>query len=225
MRTLAATAMLCVGLAGAGLWAVMDRLSAAPAAPQVAVLSHPDASAAGGGVVPVGIDRFVEEAKPKPVPALTFVDGDGRRVDLSDFKDKLIVLNLWATWCAPCVKEMPSLDRLQAKLGGAGFQVVALSVDRGGREQVAPFFKRTGVDSLGLYLDQPGAAMSKLGLRGLPTTLLVDQRGRELGRVEGPVAWDSPEVMAFLRRFMGSGGAPGRDLAPRDPVGIVKTGG
>jgi hypothetical protein len=114
---------------------------------------------------------------------------------------------------------MPSLDRLQAQLGGDAFQVVALSLDRGGKAAVEPFYTKTGVSHLALFLDPGSASMQALGLRGLPTTLLVDQEGRELGRVEGAVEWDSPEVMAFLRQRMGHGSGPARDR------GIVKTGG
>jgi len=219
MRTLAATAIFCVCLAGAGLWVAM----AGPSAPPVTVLGQPDAAAgsASKAVVAVGLDKFRYMEPLKPVPPLTFVDGEGRRVDLTDFKDKLVLLNLWATWCAPCVKEMPALDRLQAQLGGPGFEVVALSVDRGGKDQVQPFFQRIGVRNLGLYLDPASASMQTLSLRGLPTTLLVDQEGRELGRIEGAVEWDSPEVMAFLRKHMGAGGGPARDSRG----GVLKTGG
>ena len=215
MRTLTATAILCVSLAGGGLWAAL----AGPAAPPVTVLGKGDG--AESGVVAVGLDKYRAAETPKPVPPLSFVDGDGRRVDLSEFKDKLVLLNLWATWCAPCVKEMPALDRLQAQLGGDAFQVVALSVDRGGKDQVQPFYQRIGVRNLGLYLDPGSSSMQTLSLRGLPTTLLVDQEGRELGRIEGAVEWDSPEVVAFLRKHMGRSGGPARDTRG----GVLKTGG
>ena len=219
MRTLAATAIFCVTLGGAGLWMAL----AGPSAPPVTVLGQPDAPAGGApkGVVAVGLDKFRYMEPLKPVPDLAFLDGEGRRVDLSEFKDKLVLLNLWATWCAPCVKEMPALDRLQAQLGGPGFHVLALSVDRGGKDQVQPFYQRIGVKNLDLYLDPSSASMQTLKLRGLPTTLLVDQEGRELGRIEGAVEWDSPEVVAFLRKHMGAGGGPARDSRG----GMMKTGG
>lgn len=219
MRTLTATAILCVSLAGGGLWAALAGPSAAP----VTVLGTADGAAGGGGpgVVMAGLDKYRSAEDPKPVPPLSFLDGEGRRIDLSEFKDRLVLLNLWATWCAPCVKEMPALDRLQAQLGGEGFQVVALSVDRGGKEQVQPFFQRVGLRNLALYLDPSSSSMQALSLRGLPTTLLVDQEGRELGRIEGAVEWDSPEVVAFLRKHMGRGGGPARDTRG----GVLKTGG
>ncbi|MBP2292583.1 TlpA family protein disulfide reductase [Azospirillum rugosum] len=204
-----------MSLAGGGLWAAL----AGPSAPPVTVLGKP--GGAEPGVAMVGLDKYRSAEAPKPMPPLSFLDGEGRRVDVSEFKDKLVLLNLWATWCAPCVKEMPALDRLQAQLGGEGFQVVALSVDRGGKDQVQPFYQKIGVSNLGLYLDPSSSSMQALSLRGLPTTLLVDQEGRELGRIEGAVEWDSPEVVAFLRKHMGRGSGPARDTRG----GVLKTGG
>lgn len=219
MRTLAATAIFCVTLGGAGLWMALAGPSAPPP-PAVLTLDQP-ANQPAPGATAVGLDKFRYMEPLKAVPELPFLDGEGRRVDLSEFKDRLVLLNLWATWCAPCVKEMPALDRLQAQLGGPGFQVVALSVDRGGKDQVQPFYQRTGVKNLALYLDPSSASMQTLKLRGLPTTLLVDQEGRELGRIEGAVEWDSPEVIAFLRKHMGHAGGPNRDSRG----GVVRTGG
>ncbi|MBP2297789.1 TlpA family protein disulfide reductase [Azospirillum picis] len=209
-------------MAGAGLW---WSAGAAPAAPEVVRLGAADAPpAAPAAALPVsstGADKLEKfrEAEPKPMPPLSFVDGEGRRVDLADFKDRVVLLNLWATWCGPCVKEMPSLDRLQAQLGGDRFQVVALSLDRGGQAVVEPFYKKTGVEHLALFLDPGSQSMKTLGLRGLPTTILVDPDGRELGRVEGAVEWDSQEVVAFLRQYLGRGSGPARDR------GMMKTNG
>lgn len=142
------------------------------------------------------------------VPALAFTDADGNPVSLADFRGKVVLLNVWATWCPPCVKEMPSLDRLQAALGGDGFQVVALSLDRGGKAQVEPFYMEKDLDHLAIYLDPKMTAMKALKLQGLPTTLLIDADGREIGRLPGEAEWDSPAAQAFIRHFMdGSGGS------------------
>lgn len=218
MRTLAAVATVCVCMAGAGLW---WSAGAAPNPPEVLRLGAPDTPS----VMPAastGVDKLekFKGAEPKPMPPLSFIDAEGRRTDLADFKDRVILLNLWATWCGPCVKEMPSLDRLQAQLGGDAFQVVALSLDRGGRAAVEPFYKKTGVQNLTVFLDPASESMKALSLRGLPTTILVDPEGRELGRIEGAVEWDAPEVVAFLRQFLGRGGGPARDRG-----GVMKTGG
>ena len=139
-------------------------------------------------------------ATSQAIPELAFEDGTGRTRSLADFRGKLLVLNLWATWCAPCREEMPALDRLQAQLGGARFEVVALSVDPQGAAVARKFFAEVGVKSLALYVDPSSQAAFKLGAVGLPSTLLVDGAGREIGRHIGAAKWDSPEVVADLRR-------------------------
>ena len=214
MRTFVAVAIFCVVLGVAALTDLGTGLGRAGVkAPEMIVLgAEPKAAPAAG------IDRF-KGGEAKPIKPFAFVDGEGRKTDLSDFAGRTVLLNLWATWCGPCVKEMPSLDRLQATLGGRDFQVVALSVDRGGRDTVEPFFKKLGIQNLEVYLDPPNASMSALGPRGLPTTLLVGPDGQEMGRVEGGVEWDSPEVVAFLRKQIGGSRGPARDR------GMVKTGG
>ncbi len=143
---------------------------------------------------------FARAMTPKEIPALEFEDGAGGARSLSDFKGKLVLLNLWATWCAPCREEMPALDRLQAKLGGPRFEVIALSVDQQGPEMARKFFAEIGVKALPLYIDRTAQAAFKLGAVGLPSTLLLDARGREVGRHIGPAKWDSPEVGEELRR-------------------------
>ncbi len=142
----------------------------------------------------------------RPVPAITMETPDGKHVALSDLTGKVVLLNLWATWCAPCVREMPTLDRLQAKLGGSSFEVVALSSDRAGASAVEPFFREHGLDNLAIYLDPTGAAGRALGVRALPSTLLIDSAGREVGRLEGVAEWDSPEAIALIRHVMGRDG-------------------
>ena len=137
-----------------------------------------------------------------PVPDLRFADGAGRALSLADFRGRVVLLNLWATWCAPCREEMPALDRLQARLGGSGFEVVALSVDQGGPEAVRAFYDDLGLDALGVRLDASGEAMRALGVAALPTTLLIDASGREVGRFVGAAEWDDPETVALIRRHL-----------------------
>jgi thiol-disulfide isomerase/thioredoxin len=139
---------------------------------------------------------------PRPAPEVAFTDVAGREISLADFHGKLILLNLWATWCAPCVEEMPSLDRLQAKLGGPGFQILAVSSDRAGAKVVEPFLGKLGLADLKVYLDPKSKVNHAFGVRGLPTSILIDAEGRELGRLEGSAKWDSPETIAFLKHFM-----------------------
>lgn len=140
---------------------------------------------------------------PKPLPELTFRDERGLPIRLSGFRGKVVVLNVWATWCAPCREEMPTLDRLQAKLGGPDFEVVALSVDHTGPDVVRKFFRQIGIKNLRLYIDTTPETMDKLNVPGLPVTLLIDRNGRELGRLIGPTEWDSPEMLRLLQGVIG----------------------
>lgn len=142
---------------------------------------------------------------PQLVPDLRFQDAHGKERTLSDFRGKVILLNLWATWCAPCRKEMPALDRLQQKLGGPDFQVLALSLDNGGPTVVRQFYDQIGIRALGIYVDSSMEATGKLRVLGVPTTLLLDRAGRERWRKTGPAEWDSPEIVEALRARLRDG--------------------
>lgn len=128
-----------------------------------------------------------------------FTDAEGHSRTLADFRGKVILLNLWATWCYPCRKEMPSLDRLQISLGGPDFEVVPLSIDRGGVEAIKKFYGDNGIQHLSVHIDQTGKAVFTLAAPGLPTTFVVDREGREVGRFIGLAEWDSSDMMAFLK--------------------------
>jgi len=136
---------------------------------------------------------------PAAVPEISFADGAGQSKTLADYSGKVVLLNVWATWCAPCRKEMPTLDRLQAKLGGPDFEVVALSMDRKGPDAVKKFFAETGVTHLALNIDTSAKAMFTLGAVGLPMTLLINRDGKEIGRLIGPAEWDAPDMVDFIR--------------------------
>lgn len=140
--------------------------------------------------------------EPQPVPAVAFVDDSGRQRSLSDFKGRVVLVNLWATWCAPCREEMPTLDRLQQRLGSDDFGVVALSVDQAGSEAVRDFYQEVGLKHLQLYIDSSAQAAVTLDAIGLPTTLLLDRRGREVGRKLGIADWDHPEVADFVQELV-----------------------
>jgi thiol-disulfide isomerase/thioredoxin len=151
--------------------------------------------------------NFVMHDAAKPVAAINFVDDQGRPRSLADFKGKVVLLNIWATWCGPCRKEMPALDRLQAALGGRDIEVVALSIDRGGLDVVRKFSAEVGIRNLTMYLDSSGQAVRQLGAVGLPTTLLIDRDGREIGRLMGPAEWDTTEMLEFVRCVVSRGDA------------------
>jgi thiol-disulfide isomerase/thioredoxin len=152
--------------------------------------------------------NFIIHPAAKAVPDIAFADERGNSISLKDFRGKLVLLNIWATWCGPCRKEMPALDRLQAQLGGDLFQVVALSIDRAGAAAVQKFYAEVGVRHLSFFIDVSGRAGSSLGLIGLPGTLLIDRQGREVGRLIGPAEWDSPEMLAFLQSQIARPDAP-----------------
>lgn len=186
----------------------------------------PGAPLSGSRAGPAPSFKFVVLPRPKLVPELRFTDDAGRALSLAQFRGKLILLNIWATWCPPCRREMPSLDRLQARLGGPDFEVVALSIDQGKDALffVQEFFSEIGVKHLRIYLDRTGGAAREVGALGLPVTLLVDRRGMELGRLVGPAEWDGPEAVALVQKYLKpqrdsvSGGqrrSPGEKIALR----------
>jgi len=136
-----------------------------------------------------------------PLPEIRFQDASGDSRSLADFRGRVVLLNLWATWCVPCRKEMPSLDRLQTQLGGPAFEVVALSIDRSS-QAVREFYQQYGIRALALYIDPSTEVTRPLGTVGIPTTLLVDGEGRELWRRVGPAKWDAPAEVAEIRKHL-----------------------
>ncbi|MFN0264874.1 thiol:disulfide interchange protein TlpA [Tepidamorphus sp. 3E244] len=140
---------------------------------------------------------------PQPLPPLAFKTADGRDVTLADFKGRAILLNLWATWCAPCRKEMPALDRLQGTLGGDRFEVVAVNVDTRNPEKARDFLEEVGVTELTFYADNSMQIFRDLKSYGrafgMPTTVLIDETGCELGTMAGPAEWDSREALELIR--------------------------
>ena len=154
------------------------------------------------------VKTFVMHLAPRPVTTIGFADGQGQARSLTDFRGKVVVLNIWATWCVPCREEMPALDRLQAALGGPDFEVVPLSIDHGGLDIVKKFYTETGVSHLAKYIDTSGQAVRSLGAVGVPTTLIIDRAGNEVGRVIGPAEWDTPEIVGLLKAVMAKTSSP-----------------
>ena len=145
---------------------------------------------------------------PRLLPDFRFVDTSGVAHRLTDFKGKTVLLNLWATWCPPCRKEMPSLDRLQARLGGKDFHVLTISTDLKGISVVQEFFQKIGISSLQPYIDHNGETETALKAPGLPTTLLIDRNGDATGVKVGPMEWDSDAVVALLEAQISSASEP-----------------
>lgn len=168
--------------------------------------------AGGAGTPPTlkgEMGDFSYFAAPRPVPAIAFTDGAGKSLSLADFRGRVVLVNFWATWCAPCVREMPSLDRLQARLGGPDFAVLDISLDREGKAVVEPYFAKNQLRHLGIYLDPSGEAFRRWQGSGVPTSFLIDREGRARGVLLGPAQWDSPDAVALVRFLVGKGHGAG----------------
>ena len=141
------------------------------------------------------------------VPLLSpqFHDGAGRNLTLDVFAGRVILLNIWATWCPPCREEKPSLDALQQQLGGPDFAVVPISIDKDGIEVARDFYAEIGIRTLGLYWGEDLRVQLAFAAFGMPTTLLINRKGQELARVFGPAKWDKPVAIRQIERVIGEG--------------------
>lgn len=159
-------------------------------------------TSAGGPRLP-GLEALRPADPPAPLPPAVLVDAAGGAHGLAEFAGQGLVLNLWATWCAPCVAELPALAALAARVRAAGILVLALSSDRGGAPVVQQYYRAHGIEGLPVWLDPGGAAARAWGVRGLPTTLIVDRQGRERGRIAGAVDWAGAAAVAEIGRLVG----------------------
>lgn len=146
------------------------------------------------------------EKRPKPIPALAFKDADGKAVTMADFAGRTVLVNLWATWCVPCRKEMPALDQLQAKLGGGDFQVVAINIDTRNLDKPKAWLTDNGIHKLGYYADPEAKvfqALKEAGKAfGMPTTVVVDRNGCMLASLAGPAEWASDDAVSLIKAAM-----------------------
>jgi thiol-disulfide isomerase/thioredoxin len=140
---------------------------------------------------------------PLRLPDIAFEDGDGRPKKLSDWQGKTVLVNLWATWCVPCRKEMPALERLQTKLQGPNFEVVAINIDTRDPEKPRNFLKQANLTGLGYFNDQKAKVFQDLKsigrALGMPTSVLVDGKGCEIATIAGPAEWDSEDALTLIR--------------------------
>lgn len=145
--------------------------------------------------------------QPRKLRDLTFKDGEGKSLTLRDFAGRTVLLNLWATWCAPCREEMPALDTLEGEYGGADFSVVAVSIDTQQPEKAKAFLDELKIQKLGFFQDSSGKLFQDLKQAGravgLPTTLLIDKEGCEIGYLPGPAHWASEDAKAMIRAAIG----------------------
>lgn len=146
-----------------------------------------------------GVPLLQIHKTPISVQPFNFTDSSGRQLSLLDFKGQHVLVNVWATWCPPCRKEMPALDRLQAKLGAAPEpQILAISVDAVSFDQLRAFYSVYEIRNLAVYNGNENDVLAAMGIGGLPTTLLIDHDGNEMARLIGPTTWDAPEIVKQL---------------------------
>ena len=159
-----------------------------------------------GGNPPPALAKLVPDTRPKTIPAVAFTDAKGERLSLATFHGRYVLLNLWATWCAPCVKELPALARLHRAL--PALTIIPVSEGQESAKDTAAFLKAHGAGSLGVYLDSDHAFLAAFGAFGLPLSALIDPSGHERARAIGPADWDAPSAVAWLRKFITSPAQP-----------------
>jgi len=189
---------VAVGLAGVYGIATLTRNAGGDAACRPAVeLARKMAPFARGEVAAVNVAKT-----PLKVPSLAFNDSTGKPLTLEHWRGRTVLLNLWATWCVPCRKEMPALDALEQRLGGPGFEVVAVNIDTRDADKPKAWLKEVGVQKLAYYADPSARAFQDLKAIGrafgMPTTLLLDPQGCELGTIAGPAEWASDDAIKLI---------------------------
>ncbi len=198
---IAALGLAGFALYGSGLVGGNGGLASGPCAGSAPAVARIAAAAKGEVAGMTALPRA------KPAPDIAFKGPDGDETSLTALKGRVVLMNLWATWCAPCKAEMPALDRLQGALGGPDFSVVAINVDTRNLDKPAEWLKQAGIQHLPFYAD-PGGRVLPIVQRdadsaGLPTTLLIDGAGCTLGVMKGPADWSSPAGLALIRAAVG----------------------
>lgn len=150
------------------------------------------------------VGEMIKLAPAEDAPALPeteFTGRDGNAHSFADYEGKVILVNFWATWCAPCREEMPSLDALQAELGGEDFEVVTIATGRNPPEKIDKFFEETGVENLPVLLDPKQKLARGMGVVGLPVSVLIDREGNEIARLIGDADWSGDEAKEVIRQL------------------------
>ena len=207
----AVTIILVAGIAGVAAGALAVYLRGTGDGNLAACTASGAAQARVAAAATGPVAAFIPADPPVPAPELAFRDAAGAPLTLADFSGRILLVNLWATWCVPCREEMPALDRLQAEKGSERFEVVAINIDTRDREAPRQFLDEIGVERLAFYEDETTGvfqALRNAGFAfGLPATLLVDDRGCVLGHMAGPAAWDAAEAFGLVDAALGA--APG----------------
>ncbi len=141
---------------------------------------------------------IIKESEATALPAIIYSDEQGKEQTLDSKKNELTALHFWATWCVPCVKELPQIDAIQKKYATKGFRVIALSLDGKNTDKAKKFYSDNNIDSLDLLFDSNLSAFQQLKIKGLPTTIFINYKGEEIARTEGDLNWESKEVKGFI---------------------------
>ncbi len=168
----------------------------------MALLVSPALGAEDGPPVSGSVQNFIVFDEPVPAPQVAFGLEDGSEATFSEFGDRVTLLNFWATWCGPCIRELPSLQALQEEFGGETFAVALFSQDRGGWDQVIPFLRKLKISGPESYLDSKLKLAQAMGVRGLPVTALMDGEGNIVGQVVGPAEWDTEEAFELVQYYI-----------------------
>ncbi|MBV7395445.1 TlpA family protein disulfide reductase [Mameliella sediminis] len=186
----------------------MKRLTLAALYTAAVMLANPvvaDVEAAKA-VVAGDMRKMVFHNAPKDAGDVDFMTFDEAPLNLSDWKGKWVVVNFWATWCAPCRKEMPMLSELQEELGGEGFEVLTIATSRNPPAKMKAFFDEIGVTNLPLHRDPKSMLARQMGVLGLPVTVILNPEGQEVARLTGDADWSSDSARAVLEALMGGEG-------------------
>lgn len=199
MRWIALILLVAVIAAAAVLYGMVTGGGEAERPRTITEVPLPDAKSQGARPVPDWTSELQRLDPPEAAPEVSFSNGEGRAMTLADFEGQGLVVNLWATWCGPCVHEMPSLNRLQEAVAEDGIRVVAISSDLEGMAKVEPFLAEHGLDRLEPYLDPKGKFTRSLAGRGLPRTYILNPEGQIVARYVGAAEWDAPDLVAAVR--------------------------
>ncbi|GIU31434.1 alkyl hydroperoxide reductase [Shewanella hafniensis] len=140
-----------------------------------------------------------------PIEPVTFNDVDGKTIDFSQFKGKIIMVNMWATWCPPCVRELPAIERLATKFKAEDFVLLPISIDAEGKQQVQPFLSSLGMPNFNSYYDQPQSLGDVFPLDTIPATFILDQQGQLIAFVRSYVDWDDAKAVSLIQGFIDKG--------------------
>lgn len=185
-----------LGYLGVAAWQDAPKVVAGPCSAAVATAKRISPQIKGE------VAALTAATKPLQIPDLAFDDGSGTAKKLSDFRGKTVLLNLWATWCVPCRKEMPALNNLQTKLGSDAFQVVAINIDTRDADKPKAFLADGNLTALGYFTDRSAKVFQDLKsvgrALGMPTSVLIDAKGCEIATIAGPAEWDSPDAVKLI---------------------------